>query len=151
MEKEVYQENNKRVQFKLELAWEVVCNAPKWAQEGSNSKQDLIVKSLESSRHSTTSESQIEKQLLSSDNDYQSPFENQPIGCAKSKCMCLENSNSESFQKMEDHVLEISEKKIKAMQNSSRAEQELFEIERHCSCQDDLEVLKQREEDLADD
>ncbi|MBW0531108.1 hypothetical protein O181_070823, partial [Austropuccinia psidii MF-1] len=57
MTRELYQANNKGQAFKLEKAWEVVRDSPKWVQEGVNARKDpgSLLSLQQSSSHSTPS------------------------------------------------------------------------------------------------
>ncbi|MBW0466219.1 hypothetical protein O181_005934 [Austropuccinia psidii MF-1] len=75
MSKDLYQANNKVASFKLDKAWEVSRNAPKWVQEGLNNRQDSVVQSIQSIVPTTPSESQDGKRQLTSSEPYlNSPF-----------------------------------------------------------------------------
>ncbi|MBW0499845.1 hypothetical protein O181_039560 [Austropuccinia psidii MF-1] len=77
---ELYQANNKRQAFKLEKSWEVVCDSPKWAQEGVNARKDpgSLLSVKKGSSHYTPS-----RDFRSSDPDTHTPFDDQPIGTKK--------------------------------------------------------------------
>ncbi|MBW0495424.1 hypothetical protein O181_035139 [Austropuccinia psidii MF-1] len=57
MEEDLYQAINKGTPFKLGVACDALCYAPKWAQEGQNEHQEYVKCSLKKSTSSTPSSS----------------------------------------------------------------------------------------------
>ncbi|MBW0547952.1 hypothetical protein O181_087667 [Austropuccinia psidii MF-1] len=145
---ELYQANNKGKALKLEKAWEVVRDSPKWVQEGVNARKDpgSLLSVHQSSSHSTPS-----RDFSSSDPDTQTPFDDQPIGTKKSKWMQIEQESKGKRLKLDEKALELAEKKLEVMQSSAKATQELLEIKQLKSAQEEMEILKQKEDELADE
>ncbi|MBW0463706.1 hypothetical protein O181_003421 [Austropuccinia psidii MF-1] len=88
MAKDLYQASNQGTSFKLEAAWDFLCYAPKWAQEGKNAHQEYLKRLLQQSTPSTPSSSDQYKERStgnSSETNLQSVFSQQSIGTKKAK------------------------------------------------------------------
>ena len=140
--KEIYHEEKGHA-FKWDLAWEVLCNAPKWINKGA----PLIEATPTLAPLDPTSNSPV---IL-----YEPE---RPIGCkaAKKKRVASENKDAEAANRLAviARGQELMERRIHALEEGNRISAGFLKVEaeakRTQSIKSDIKILNMKEEDMDD-